>query len=369
MGKYEKQAFYRCIMKLSGLKAAIVWPFGIAVVGAIVFFLYWPHHSKPDETSASPVPAKPIVKSMKVLIVHSYNPEYIWVQRINIGIMKELANLPVEMKIFYMYTKRKFDEASRVAAGNEAAEIVTEWKPDIVIASDDAAQKYFASRYAGDNNLPIVFCGVNAEAKDYGYPASNVTGVMERPYFEETLKFFAVLRPGFKRIAIISEDALTAELDARFVNTAPPPFEVQSYTTCKDFDQWQKAVKDAQDKADAIGVCTYHAVKRTGTNDNMPPAEIMRWTLDNSTIPVIGFLDFVIENGALCGVVESAEEQGLRAGQMAKAILGGKKPSEFPIIQSGVHRRKMLNIDTAQKLGIAVPDSLYKLVEIVHTGN
>jgi ABC-type uncharacterized transport system substrate-binding protein len=356
-------------MKLSGLKAAGVWAFGVVAVGAIVFFLYWSHQSKSVGTTLLPEPAKPSVKSMKVLIVHSYNPEYIWVERITAGIMKELANLPVEMKIFYMYTKRKFDEASRVAAGNEAAEIVTEWKPDIVIASDDAAQKYFASRYAGDNNLPIVFCGVNAEAKDYGYPASNVTGVMERPYFEETLKFFAVLRPGFKRIAIISEDALTAELDARFVNTAPPPFEVQSYTTCKDFDQWQKAVKDAQDKADAIGVCTYHAVKRTGTNDNMPPAEIMRWTLDNSTIPVIGFLDFVIENGALCGVVESAEEQGLRAGQMAKAILGGKKPSEFPIIQSGVHRRKMLNIDTAQKLGIAVPDSLYKLVEIVHTGN
>jgi len=356
-------------MKLSKIKAAIVWPFGIAAVGAVVFFLYWPHHSKPGEISVSPVPAKPIVKSMKVLIVHSYNPEYVWVQRINTGIMKELADLPVEMKMFYMYTKRKSDEALRVAAGNEAAKIVVEWKPDIVIASDDAAQKYFASRYVGDDNLPIVFCGVNGDPKDYGYPASNVTGVLERPYFEETLKFLAVLRPGFKRIAIISEDPSTAELDARFVSTAPPPFEVQSYTTCKDFDQWQKAVKDAQNKADAIGVCTYHAVKRTGTNDNMPPAEIMRWTLDNSALPVIGFLDFVIENGALCGVVESAEEQGLRAGQMAKAILGGKKPSEFPIVQSGVHGRKMLNIDTAQKLGIAVPDSLYKLVEIVHTGN
>jgi ABC-type uncharacterized transport system substrate-binding protein len=152
------------------------------------------------------------------------------------------------------------------------------------------------------------------------------------------------------------------------VRTANPPFEVQSYTTCKDFNEWQKAVKNAQDKADAIGVCTYHSVKRTGTNENMPPAEIMQWTLDNSTLPVVGFLDFVIENGALCGVVESAEEQGLRAGQLAKMILGGKKPSEFPIIESGVHERKMLNIDTAHKLNITVPGYLYEFVEIVHTG-
>ncbi|MGB8226613.1 MAG: ABC transporter substrate binding protein [Sedimentisphaerales bacterium] len=355
-------------MKLSGLKAAGVWAFGIAAVGAVVFLLYLPCHSKPDGTPLSPDPVKPSVKSMKVLIVHSYNPEYVWVQRINTGIMKELADLPVEMKMFYMYTKRKSDEALRVAAGKEATKIVAEWKPDIVIASDDAAQRYFASRYAGDDNFPIVFCGVNGNVKDYGYPASNVTGVLERPYFEETLKFLAVFRPKFKRIAIISEDSSTSELDSRFVRTAPPPFEVQSYTTCKDFDEWQKAVKDAQDKADAIGVCTYHAVKRTGTNENMPPAEIMRWTLDNSALPVVGFLNFVVEDGALCGVVESAEEQGLRAGQLAKMILGGRKASEFPIVEQGVNARKMLNIDTAQKLGIAVPDYLYKFVEIVHTG-
>jgi ABC-type uncharacterized transport system substrate-binding protein len=354
-------------MKLSGLKTAGVWAFGIAAVGIFVFLLYWPRHSKPDGTPLSPVPAKPIAKSVKVLIVHSYNPEYVWVQRINVGIMKELADLPVEMKVFYMYTKRKSNEALRVAADKEAAKIVAEWKPDIVIASDDAAQKYFASQYAGNDNLPVVFCGVNGDVKDYGYPASNVTGVLERPYFNETLKFLAVLRPEFKRIAIISEDPSTSELDSRFMRTANPPFEVQSYTTCKSFNEWQKAVKDAQDKADAIGVCTYHSVKRTGTNENMPPAEIMRWTIDNSALPVVGFLDFVVEDGALCGVVELAEEQGLRAGQLAKMILGGRRASEFPIIEGGIHARKMLNIDTAQKLGIAVPDYLYKLVEIVHT--
>ncbi len=354
-------------MKLSGLKVAGVGAFGIAAIGAVVLLLYWPSHSKPVGTPLSPEPAKPIAKSIRVLIVHSYNPEYIWVQRITAGIMKELADLPVEVKMFYMYTKLKSDEASKVAAGKKAAEIVAQWKPDIVIASDDAAQEYFASQYAGNEKLPVVFCGVNGEPKDYGYPASNVTGVLERPYFEETLKLLAAIRPGFKKIAIISEDPSTAELDARFVQTANPPFEVQSYTTCKSFDEWQKAVKDAQDKADAIGVCTYHSIKRTGTNENMPPAEIMRWTIDNSALPVVGFLDFVVEDGALCGVVESAEEQGLRAGQLAKMILKGRKPSEFPIVEQGINARKILNIDTAQKLGITVPDYLYKFVEIVHT--
>jgi ABC-type uncharacterized transport system substrate-binding protein len=135
----------------------------------------------------------------------------------------------------------------------------------------------------------------------------------------------AMLRPEFKRISIISEETLTSELSFRFLKTTNPSFEITSYTMCKDFAEWQKAVKDAQGKADAIGVSTYHAVKRTGTNEAMSPGEIKQWTIDNSTLPVVGFLDFVVEDGALCGIVESAEEQGLRAGQLARMILQGRR--------------------------------------------
>ncbi|MBW1800127.1 MAG: hypothetical protein JRJ85_05290, partial [Deltaproteobacteria bacterium] len=44
-----------------------------------------------------------------------------------------------------------------------------------------------------------------------------------------------------------------------------------------------------------------------------------------------GFLDFAIENGALCGVVESGEEHGFEAARISRQILAGKKAGDFPI--------------------------------------
>ncbi len=349
--------------KMSSKVGGVIVVVAVAVAAVFVFRWFCPCSPTPLKTSL----AKPVTISRKVLIVHSYDPEYPWTERIDAGIRKGLGEISAEVQTFYMDTKRRSDEASKIAAGKKAAEMVTEWKPDVVIASDDNAQKYFASSYAGQATPQVVFCGVNGDANDYGYPASNVTGVLERPYFEETLKFLAMLRPGFRRISLISEDSLTAMLASRYMRTTNPSFEVRSSTMCNSFEEWQIAVKNAQDNADAIGINAYHSLKRAGTDESVPPDEVIRWTLANSRVPVVGFLDFAIEDGALCGMVESPEEQGLRAGQLARMILGGRKPSEFPIVESGLHGRKMLNLDTAEKLGIRVPDFLGELVEVVST--
>jgi ABC-type uncharacterized transport system substrate-binding protein len=302
-----------------------------------------------------------------VLIVYSYHPEYVWVQHIGEGIASGLEDVAGDVRTFYMDTKRKNDEASKVAAGKRAQDLVAEWQPDIVIAVDDDAQKYFATEYVGRDRPQIVFCGVNGDAKDYGYPAPNVTGVLERPYFEETLKFLNVMYPDFKKIALISEASSTSDLAFRFMKVNGGEFEVQSYSTCKDFSEWQKAVMDAQDKAGAIGVYTYHSLKRTGSDENMPPGEIMRWTIENSKLPVVGFLDFAIEDGALCGMVESGNEQGLRAGQIARMILNGRQASDFWIVETGLHGRKLLNADTARKYGINLKSDITSLVEVINT--
>jgi ABC-type uncharacterized transport system substrate-binding protein len=344
----------------SGLVAAIVC---VAVLATVHLAQCPQSHLKGSQPN--PVTVVRPSGNSRVLVVHSYHPEYPWVSHISEGIEKGLEKSSSEVQTFYMDTKRRNDEPAKIAAGRKAAELVAQWDPCVVIACDDDAQRYFASQYAGKDHPAVVFCGVNGDAATYGYPAANVTGVLERPYFVETLKFLDVLCPGFKRISLISEESITSDLAFRFMKTDGTAFEVVSRTKCSDFSQWQRAVVDAQDKAGAIGVYTYHSLKKPGTEENMNSSDVMRWTVENSKLPVVGFLDFAVADGALCGMVESGEEQGLRAGQMARMIILGRRASEFAIVETGLHGQKLLNPDTAKAKGIAIPDHIAAMVQMV----
>ena len=67
----------------------------------------------------------------------------------------------------------------------------------------------------------------------------------------------------------------------------------------------------------------------------------------------VGVVDFAIEDGVLCGVVESGEEHGFEAAQISKRILEGKKAGDFPI-KTAKKGSVMLNMKTAEKLGIGI---------------
>ncbi len=57
--------------------------------------------------------------------------------------------------------------------------MIDSWQPDVVIASDDNASKYLIAPYYKGGDLPFVFCGLNWDASVYGFPAKNVTGMVE----------------------------------------------------------------------------------------------------------------------------------------------------------------------------------------------
>ena len=48
-----------------------------------------------------------------------------------------------------------------------------------MIASDDNAQKYLVVPYLKGTQVPVIFNGVNWDASAYGFPTSNVTGMIE----------------------------------------------------------------------------------------------------------------------------------------------------------------------------------------------
>jgi ABC-type uncharacterized transport system substrate-binding protein len=148
--------------------------------------------------------------------------------------------------------------------------------------------------------------------------------------------------------------------------------DVELLDWCKPvtFDEWKRIVQDYQTKADAIAIYMYHTILPSpDSKQSIDPKEIISWTVQNSSIPVLGFMPFSSEDGSLCGVLESGLEQGKLAGQMALKILHGTKPASLEI-QTSLTGQPMLNLHMARKLGIRASDEVISQVDIlVGTGD
>ncbi|MDY6951560.1 MAG: hypothetical protein SWE60_08615, partial [Thermodesulfobacteriota bacterium] len=103
----------------------------------------------------------PAMAKNKILYVDSYHQGYPWSDGITEGIQEVLQGKDVELKIIRMDTKRHTSEGFKREAASKAKALIEDFKPDVVIASDDNASKYLIMPYYRDASLPFVFCGVN----------------------------------------------------------------------------------------------------------------------------------------------------------------------------------------------------------------
>ena len=125
--------------------------------------------------------------SNKIMVVMSYEEDNPWCIQIKEGIDSVLAG-DSAIIYFYMDTKKNINGGIRKA--EEAYELYKQLRPDGVIAADDNAQSMFVLPYLKDKvTTPVMFCAVNAEPEEYGYPASNVSGILERGFIRESIAF------------------------------------------------------------------------------------------------------------------------------------------------------------------------------------
>ena len=302
----------------------------------------------------------------KVLLVHSYHTGYPWVDAITRGVRMVLSDATVDLQVYYMDTKRRTSEQWKTAAGEKACDLIHEWHPEIVIGADDNAQQYCLKKYAGQSSPQIVFCGVNADIEKYGYPASNVTGVQEKPHVEESLNMFQKLKPDAQRIAIITDDSPTSDGALKFLKSPPESFEIVTVKIPSTFDEWKKAIEEIQPLADGIATYMYHTVKTDASDqsESVDPEKVMAWTVNNSRLPIIGFFIFTVDDGGLVGYLESGVEHGMEAAKMAKQIMMGKTAGDIPV-KTALQGQSMLNLITARKLGIEVPVEIIQNTDII----
>ncbi|HKK89867.1 MAG TPA: ABC transporter substrate binding protein [Desulfobacteraceae bacterium] len=290
----------------------------------------------------------------KVLVVHSYHEtQKEHVVEMTMGIRKALEKSNTLIEFFHMDTKRKNSVQWKREAGRMAERLMNSFQPDIVITMDDNAQDYFARKHAGKKGAPVfVFGGVNAKPEKYGFPAENVTGVIERPNILESITFLQKIVPGVEKMVMIADKSPTTDQFCQYAKGLDLPVEVIAYEQPRTFAQWKAVITRYQTRADAFGIYVIRTIERgNGDKTHVPEKELMDFMLEHSTLPMTGFFDTAAKAGILCGVAVSMREQGFAAGKIANQILNGASVSDFTV-QPTTRGRIMLNLKTAEKLGI-----------------
>ena len=264
----------------------------------------------------------------RILILHSYGPDYAWTRDVDIGIRRVLADSgSYVLRWHYMDLKRHPWPESKTAAGTQARHAIDDWQPDVLIAVDDDAQEYAAKYYANKPGIRIVFAGTNGSVAPYGYDkADNVTGILERKplaSLRDALMQLGVVHKGPLRIVEICDASETVQLDHAFIAGFDwKPLRYSGSHLVETYDDWKMAILNAGKEADVILTTNYRRLSRSATDRTLvPPEEVLAWTEAHSTLPLIGVNVFFVEDGGMLAIATSPFEQGETAARMAREII------------------------------------------------
>jgi ABC-type uncharacterized transport system substrate-binding protein len=310
----------------------------------------------------------PVAKpKFKILYVMSYHADWLWTQEQLDGFKYALKELDIEYKLFELDTKRNSSAAWKELAGAKARELIDTWQPDLVFVSDDDAQEY-VTKYYINKDIPFVFSAVNADPSQYGFVGSkNITGVLERPHFAQSVQLLKRIKPEIKKIAAVFDDSAMWDSVIQTMKEEAsrlPDIEIVSWDTIYTFEEYKQKIKEYQTTVDAIALIGIFGFKDED-RFNMPYQEVLKWTAENSHLPDLTFWDDRISYGTLCTVTVSGYEQGLAAGKIARGILVDKRsPASFAMEQT-VKGAPYVSLARANQLSLNIDSEVLLTAKVI----
>jgi hypothetical protein len=301
----------------------------------------------------------------KILYVNSYHKGYQWSDDIEKGLLKALrlepfseggtANDQLDLRVIRMDTKRNPAETFIRQAALGVKAVISAWQPDVVVASDDNAAKHLIVPYYKDAATPFVFCGLNWDAATYGFPYSNVTGMVEVSPILEAIEVLKTFAKG-DRLGYIGNDSMTNRKEIAY-HQRILGIQYTDGELVSDYAHWRSVYLRLQDSVDILllqnsenvaGWDRKRAVAFINTHTRIPTGSLGD--------PTVRF--------AMLGMVKIAEEQGWWAGKTALRILAGTPPAKIPIVRNQ-RSRVFLNMRLAARLGIKFPMALIEKATFV----
>ncbi len=262
-----------------------------------------------------------------ILIIESYHPEYNW-DKNYIQAFRDSFTDKHKIEVSYLDTKR-IAKTEFNASADRVMQEFNRIKPDLVVLGDDNANLLMIPRLS-EYNIPVVFLGVNSPLSKLNLDKhKNVTGVLERPMYLQTIKHIRkVMKPAPKKMLVLMDNSTT--MQAAVNETFGEERRVKIRRTELDFlltnDEvsWKQAIQNATFNGyDGIILGTYHTI-RNNKNEYVTPNSLIGWAHHNSQLPLFAFWDLAVGQGmAAGGYVVAGYDQGRLAARLAHFILKG----------------------------------------------
>lgn len=291
------------------------------------------------------------VSAQKCLYVSSYHQGYAWSDGVEQGLRKVLAG-HCEIRQIDMDTKRNKSKAHIEATVQAVRKQIADWNPDVVITSDDNAAKYLIKPYYKDADIPFVFSGINWTAKEYGFPYSNVTGIIEVAPLDVLLGQALKYSGGGNQAVYLGADTLTEKKNLQRMKEVSKKLNIDLQgVLVANAEEWKQAYLDAQ-HSDFIVMGSYSGIK------NWDKKELAKYAVEQATKLTVTSHEWMMPFSSI-GYTKIPQEHGEWAAQAAIEILNGLSPADIPIVAN----RKWdiwLNLPHLQATGIQLPRKIMR---------
>lgn len=273
-------------------------------------------------------------KPARILVLHSYRPNYSWTEHIDEGIMDILSDpgFEIDIKVEYMDIVKENDAEYlsmllKLYQKKYPADLF-----DCIIATDNYALDFLIkNRFRLFKDTPIVFCGINNYKNSMLSGFKNATGIVEEVEVPDTLNLIFKLHRKINRIVLWSVVHENSErnraLAVSLVHNHDPDIKIDHF---RDITLKQGLLEIKKLHPDDIIILL--TVLRDENSILIPVDQTARQISQNTEAPVYSFFDIFLGHGIVGGKLVCGYEQGRRAALMARQILEGIPANEIPVL-------------------------------------
>lgn len=276
-----------------------------------------------------------------VLLINSYNIDFQWTRNMVEGVEDALALYEENYEIYIenMDLKR-VDSLQYINAFYELFMDKHELNSfDLILTTDDGAFE-FAKKIVSDfeEEIPIVFCGVNYMPKEEIVFHEAYTGVIESYDLMKTIDSIVTLQPEVNRLYVINDNTATGVGNFENVESIKGHYPELEFEYCGDITMNELRDKTAVLNSQTAILLMSFNVDRA--NNYFSYSESVKTLVEVASVPMYAVWDFYLGEGIVGGYLTDGYQQGFTAGQLGIRVLQGEDIETLDIVTSSPNSYK-----------------------------